>query len=63
MKKLKWFLSIGVLSALVAGVLILGGCGKKFVTSTYTDEKNEASISLSYPEGDKFNYSTDSKDF
>lgn len=63
MKKFKLFLGIGILCILVSGALFLGGCGKKMVTSTYTDEKNEASISLSYPEDDKFNYSTDSNDF
>ena len=63
MKKFKLFLGTGVLSILMGSILLLGGCGKKLVTSTYTDEKNGASISLSYPEDDKFNYSTDSNDF
>lgn len=63
MKKFKLFLVIGVTGILISAVLFLGGCGKKLITSTYTDEKNQASISLSYPEDDKFSYSTDSKDF
>jgi len=62
-KKLKLLIGAGVLCALLSGILLLGGCGKKLVTSTYTDDENRASISLSYPEDDKFNYSTDSKDF
>ena len=63
MKKIKLFIGIGIISILAAGVLFLGGCGQKLTTSTYTDEKNEVSVSLSYPENDKFIYSTDPKDF
>lgn len=63
MKKFKLFIGAGILGVLVAGVLLLGGCGKKLVTSTYTDEENKVSVSLSYPDDDKFSYSTDSKDF
>lgn len=63
MKKRRLFLGIGILSILASGVLFLGGCGKKLTTSTYTDNENNASISLSYPEEDRFSYSTDSKDF
>lgn len=64
MKKFRLLWGIGVFVALVTSVLLfLGGCGKKLVTSTYTDEENKVSISLSYPEDDKFSFSTDSKDF
>ncbi|MDO4199708.1 MAG: hypothetical protein Q4D57_03025, partial [Clostridia bacterium] len=60
----KLLFGIGVVVALISSVLLfLGGCGKKLVTSTYTDEENKVSISLSYPEDNKFIYSTDSKDF
>ncbi len=62
MKKFKLFWGAGILGIIVAGVLFLGGCRKKLITSTYTDEENKASISLSYPEDAKFSYSTDSKD-
>lgn len=63
MKKFKLFFGAAILGVLISAVLLLGGCGKKLITSTYTDEENKASISLSYPEDDKFSYSTDSKDF
>ena len=63
MKKFKLFFGAGVLGVIIVAVLFMGGCGKKLITSTYTDEKNKVSVSLSYPENDKFNYSTDSKDF
>ena len=63
MKKMKFFLTSGAFSILASGMLLFSGCGQKLATSTYTDDKNKASISLSYPEESKCTYSTETKDF
>jgi len=39
------------------------GCGVRLTTSTYTSEKNNVSVSLSYPEKSNCNFSTNENDF
>ena len=58
----KFFRNVGLISAIVAGVVLLVGCGKKLQTTNYEDEKTKTSISFKYPEELECNYSTEAKD-
>lgn len=57
----KFFRNVGLISAIVAGVVLLVGCGKKLQTTNYEDEKTKTSISFKYPEELECNYSTKPK--
>ena len=58
----KFFKHAGIISAMIAGVILLAGCGKKLQTTNYEDEKTKTSISFKYPEELECNYSTEAKD-
>ncbi len=58
----KFFKHAGIISAMIAGVILLAGCGKKLKTTSHEDERTNTSISFKYPEELGCNYSTDSKD-
>ena len=61
MKKL--IKKFSLLIFLITMALNFTGCGNNLTTSTYTNEKNNVSISLSYPEKSDCDFSTNENDF
>ena len=54
---------ITILTFIFVMIFTLTGCGNTLTTSTYTDEKQDVKISLSYPEKSDCNFSTNENDF
>ena len=54
---------ITILTFVFVMIFTFTGCGNTLTTSTYTDEKQNVKVSLSYPEKSDCNFSTNENDF